>query len=87
MFNISMFPSKEITWRIFSFFTNFINDKPEKAICIIMIFILRSTFYPNLKQIGWKITELLNGCHFEGGAAGMGAAPPRTALQRYGDIA
>ena len=31
-----MFPSKEIAWRIFGFFTNFINNKPEKAICIIM---------------------------------------------------
>ena len=49
--------------------------------------ILQSTFHPNLKQIGRKMTELLNGRHFEGGAAGKGAAPPRTALQRYGDIA
>ena len=33
------------------------------------------------------LTHILNGRHFEGGAAGKGAAPPRTALQRYGDIA
>jgi len=39
----------------------------------------RSTLYPNLKQIGRKMTELLNGRHFEGGAAGNGAAAPRTA--------
>ena len=48
--------------------------------------ILRSTFYPNLKQIGQKMTELLNGRHFKGGAAGRGAAPPRTAPQRYGGV-
>ena len=41
--------------------------------------ILRSTFYPNLKQIGRKMTELLNWHHFEGGAAGNGAATPHTA--------
>ena len=33
------------------------------------------------------MTELLNGRRFEGRAAGKGAAPPRTALQRSGDIA
>ena len=33
------------------------------------------------------MTELLNGPHFEGRAAGKGAAPPRTAPQRSGDIA
>ena len=39
-------------------------------------------------EASWlKMTELLNGRHFEGSAAGKGAAPPRTALQRSGDIA
>ena len=33
------------------------------------------------------MTELLNGRRFEGRAAGKGAAPPRTAPQRSGDIA
>ena len=33
------------------------------------------------------MTELLNGRRFEGRAAGKGAAPPRTAPQRFGDIA
>jgi hypothetical protein len=49
--------------------------------------ILWSTFYPNLKQIGWKMTELLNGRHFEGGATGKGAVPPRTASHRCGGVA
>ena len=33
------------------------------------------------------MTELLNGRRFEGRAAGKGAAPPRTAPQRSGNIA
>ena len=48
--------------------------------------ILQSTFFPNLKQIGQKMTELLNGHQFEDGATGNGAAAPRTASQRSGDI-
>ena len=49
--------------------------------------ILPSTFSPNLKQISRKMTKLLNGRHFEGGAAGNGAAAPRAAPYCSGNIA
>ena len=41
----------------------------------------------NFSPIGQEMTELLNGQHFEGRAAGKAAAPPRTAPRRSGDIA
>ena len=40
--------------------------------------ILGSTLYSNLKQMGLKMAELLNGRHFEAGAVGNGNAAPHT---------
>ena len=49
--------------------------------------ILRSTFNPNLKQIGQKMIELSNGRHLDGGAAGNRSTVPPPRRSQYRVIA